>query len=135
MDSIPDQMHGSRFAVLIRITGSVGGRILAEENMQKAARALIFGFLLVGCARPAQSVENGGQALLESRCGRCHAVGAGSKSPLASAPNLWDTLRSYPADRLDFELGEGIGSRHSAMPQIQFTSEEIAIVQVYLAGD
>jgi hypothetical protein len=44
-------------------------------------------------------------------------------------------LRSYPSERLDFELAEDMGSRHPATPQIQFTSEEIAAVQNYLAGD
>lgn len=91
--------------------------------------------LTAGAARPAVSAEDSGKVLLEDRCGRCHAVSAGLKSPLGNAPNLWDILRSYPPDQLEFELAEGMGSRHREMPQIQFTSEEIASVQNYLASE
>ena len=96
---------------------------------------MVLAVLLIGTASPAQSIEVNGKALLEERCGRCHAVRAGVKSPLGNAPNLWDILRSYPADQLEFELAEGMGSKHREMPQIQFTSEEIASVQSYLAAE
>ena len=76
-----------------------------------------------------------GQGLLKKNCGRCHAVVANAKSPIGLAPNLWDKLRSYHSERLQFELAEGMGSRHPAMPQIQFTSEDIEAIQTYLAGD
>ena len=97
--------------------------------------ALALQALFIALACPAQSDESEGQALLKKRCGRCHAVSAASKSPIGAAPNLWDKLRSYPSEQLDFELAEGMGSRHPAMPQIQFTAEEIAAVQSYLAVD
>lgn len=76
-----------------------------------------------------------GRALLEKRCGGCHGVTAEAKSRVKSAPNLWDTLRTYPEDRLAFELAEGIGSRHRAMPQVQFTPDEVWAVQAYLANE
>lgn len=92
--------------------------------------------ILVLCfAGPARSEETVGQSILKDRCGRCHAVTTQSKSPIGLAPNLWERLQSYPSERLEFELAEGMGSRHPAMPQIQFSSEEIAAVQSYLAGD
>ncbi|HEX2842089.1 cytochrome c [Hyphomicrobium sp.] len=91
--------------------------------------------LIAGAASPAVSAEDSGKVLLEGRCGRCHAVSAGVKSPLGNAPNLWDILRFYPPDQLEFELAEGMGSKHREMPQIQFTSEEIASVQNYLASE
>jgi mono/diheme cytochrome c family protein len=81
---------------------------------------------------PASSSEEDGAALLKKRCGRCHGIREDAKSKLSNAPNLWDTLHSYPTDRLEFELAEGIGSRHPAMPQIQFTLDEIALVKAYL---
>jgi mono/diheme cytochrome c family protein len=56
-------------------------------------------------------------------------------SPIGLAPNLWEKLRTYPTERLEFELAEGIGSRHPTMPQVQFTAEEIAAIETYLAGD
>ena len=103
--------------------------------MRKSADVLTLTVLLIGTASPAQSIEANGKVLLEDRCGRCHAVSAGLKSPLGNAPNLWDILRFYPPDQLEFELAEGMGSKHREMPQIQFTSEEIASVQNYLAGE
>ncbi|WP_334145426.1 c-type cytochrome [Hyphomicrobium sp.] len=87
---------------------------------------------LAGAAGATQAAEDPGGALLETRCGRCHGIAAEAKSRLKAAPNLSDTLRAYPTDRLEFELAEGIGSRHPGMPQIQFTSEEIALVKAYL---
>jgi mono/diheme cytochrome c family protein len=76
-----------------------------------------------------------GRALLEKNCGRCQPLAAGTSSPLGQAPNLWIVLRTYPSERLEFELSEGIGSRHKDMPQIQFSSEEIQEIQDYLAGE
>jgi mono/diheme cytochrome c family protein len=73
--------------------------------------------------------------LLERHCGRCHALAADAQSPLAKAPNLWIVLASYPLERLEFELAEGIGSRHRDMPQVQFTAEEIASIKHYLHPD
>jgi mono/diheme cytochrome c family protein len=77
----------------------------------------------------------GGKGLLEKNCGRCHAVAAETLSPLKEAPNLWVVLRSFPTERLEFELAEGIGSRHKDMPQIQFSSEDIFKIESYLSGE
>jgi len=76
-----------------------------------------------------------GKALLEKNCSRCHAVAAGRESPLKEAPNLWIVLGYYPTERLEVELGEGIGSRHREMPQSQFSDEEIASIYRYLHDD
>jgi mono/diheme cytochrome c family protein len=100
--------------------------------MRKSLRTIILGALLLCGDSAARAAEDPGRDLLEARCGRCHAVAADAQSRLKAAPNLWDTLRAYPVDRLEFELAEGIGSRHPAMPQIQFTSDEIALVKAYL---
>ena len=61
----------------------------------------------------------------------CHA---GDPSPLKEAPNLAIVLGSYPGERLELGLGEGIGSRHAEMPQIQFSAEEITSIYYYLHG-
>jgi len=79
------------------------------------------------------AAEKEGRMLLEQNCGRCHAVALNSPSPLAGAPNLRIVLGSYPAERLEFELAEGIGSRHREMPQVQFTQEDIEAIENYLA--
>jgi mono/diheme cytochrome c family protein len=89
-------------------------------------------------AAPASSLaaeDPDGRALLEHHCGRCHALAADAQSPLAKAPNLAIVLASYPEERLEFELAEGIGSRHRDMPQVQFTTEEIAAIKHYLHPD
>jgi mono/diheme cytochrome c family protein len=78
--------------------------------------------------------DSEGKAILERNCGRCHAVVPDSMSPLKEAPNLWIVLGSYPAERLEVELGEGIGSRHREMPQIQFSEEDIWSIYYYLHG-
>ncbi|MGZ9274004.1 MAG: c-type cytochrome [Nitrospira sp.] len=103
--------------------------------MKTLKRALALQVLVIALACPAHSDAREGQSLLKKRCGRCHAVSAVSKSPIGAAPNLWEKLRSYPSERLEFELAEGMGSRHPTMPQTQFTSEEIDAVQSYLADD
>lgn len=103
-----------------------------EERMRKPFWSLALAALVAGLGSTARSADDPGRALLETRCGRCHGLAEGAKSRLPKAPNLWDTLRAYPTERLDFELAEGIGSRHPAMPQIQFTSEEVALVKTYL---
>jgi hypothetical protein len=41
-------------------------------------------------------------------------------------------LSTYPWERLEVELSEGIGSRHKDMPQIQFSIEDIASIYYYL---
>ncbi len=106
------------------------------QSPRRHARAAMVLMLLACCGRPGLAAEAGdGKAILEKNCGRCHAVAAGDASPLKQAPNLWDKLRSYPDERLDFELAEGIGSRHETMPQIQFTDEDITAIFYYLHGD
>lgn len=104
--------------------------------MTKMKHTIAAQILILACSSAAHSGDVlDGQGLLKKSCGRCHAVKAEAKSPIGLAPNLWEKLRSYPADRLQFELAEGMGSRHPAMPQIQFTAEEIAAIQTYLAGN
>jgi cytochrome c len=99
-------------------------------------RAALLGFLLFLSANSSEAGDKAsGKALLEKNCGRCHALTAGPPSPLKEAPNLWIVLRSYPVERLEFELSEGIGSRHKEMPQLQFTSEEITNIEEYLFGE
>jgi mono/diheme cytochrome c family protein len=105
----------------------------AEDDMRGTWSATSFGFLLLFSASPLKAAEDAdGKALLEKNCSRCHAVTLSAVSPLAAAPNLWTVLRSYPTERLEFELAEGIGSRHRDMPQVQFSTEEIRSIVKYL---
>jgi len=103
--------------------------------MRSPARAALMFVGLACCVQAAAAAEDGaGKALLASNCGRCHAVTAGEASPLAKAPNLYVVLGAYPGERLEVELGEGIGSRHADMPQIQFSDEDITSIYYYLHG-
>lgn len=107
-----------------------------EETLRLCGFAAMVIVSLVCCGRPSVAAQAGdGQAILEKNCGRCHAVSAGTESPLKMAPNLWIVLGSYPSSRLEVELGEGKGSRHREMPQIQFSEEEIASIYYYLHGE
>jgi mono/diheme cytochrome c family protein len=75
-----------------------------------------------------------GRAILARYCARCHAIDKSSQSTLRQAPPLRDIYRQYPLKRLEFELSEGIGSRHRDMPQIQFSTEQIEKIMEYLAS-
>jgi cytochrome c len=104
--------------------------------MRRSWCAVPLGFLFFYFPAPSDAAENeSGKALLEKNRGRCHALAAGTSSPLKQAPNLWNVLRSYSTERLQFELSEGIGSRHKNMPQIQFSSEEIEKIENYLVSE
>jgi len=76
--------------------------------------------------------ESEGKDLLQHHCGRCHAIDNTGVSTMKNAPPLWEIYRDYPLERLEFELSEGIGSKHKEMPQIQFTSEQISAILTYL---
>jgi mono/diheme cytochrome c family protein len=106
-----------------------------ESGMRQYCCGITVGLLLFFQPGSSEAEGAGGQALLEKNCGRCHALAAGLSSPLKKAPNLWSVLRSFPSERLEFELSEGIGSRHKDMPQIQFSSEEIEQIERYLSGE
>lgn len=97
------------------------------------AAAVLLSLAFAGDPAPAAEGDVG-KAILQSNCGRCHAVSAGAESPLKQAPNLFVVLGSFPGERLEFELAEGIGSRHRDMPQIQFSGEEISSIYYYLHG-
>jgi mono/diheme cytochrome c family protein len=87
--------------------------------------------VVLACA-PAAAED--GKALLERNCGRCHAVTAGAESPRKQAPNLWIVLGSYPVERLNVELAEGISPKHPEMPQVRFSDDEITSIYYYLHG-
>jgi mono/diheme cytochrome c family protein len=99
-----------------------------------AMRVVLGGALLAISLQPtaAANEREAGRAILEKNCSRCHAVVAGKPNPLAEAPNLYTVLSTYPWERLEVELSEGIGSRHKDMPQIQFSIEDIESIYYYL---
>jgi cytochrome c len=92
----------------------------------------LFIICCVGAAHADQASD--GKALLERNCSRCHAVAPGAESPRKEAPNLSIVLESYPAERLQSELAEGIRPKHREMPQVRFSPSDIANIYYYLHG-
>lgn len=100
-------------------------------------RAAAFALLAIGMG-PALAADNtvtelDGEALLKQNCGRCHSIVAKGESPLKQAPPLREIYLKYPVQKLEFELAEGMGSRHRDMPQIQFSSEQVDGILTYLS--
>ncbi|WP_291181218.1 cytochrome c [Hyphomicrobium sp.] len=76
-------------------------------------------------------VEEGRHAL-DTRCARCHAIGAEGASPHAEAPPFREIVKRYPPENLEESLAEGITSGHPDMPEFILTPEEIGAVVAYL---
>jgi mono/diheme cytochrome c family protein len=75
-----------------------------------------------------------GKAILDTNCGRCHAIEAAGDSPLETAPPMRDIYTKFPARELEEELKEGKVSRHREMPQIAFSDEDVEAILAYLYG-
>ena len=96
--------------------------------------ALIAG-LLVSWSAASNAATTGelrsrGKALLQENCSRCHAIGARGNSSLEGAPpmrTIYGRLRELQA-----ELRQGMVSRHRAMPQIEFSDEDVDAILAYL---
>ena len=99
-------------------------------------RSLLTGLLVVSipvaCEANATEIEARGKAILQEKCGRCHAVEAALESPLKNAPTMRDIYVRYVPRELQEELLQGMVSKHKAMPQIEFSQEEVAAIMAYL---
>jgi cytochrome c len=73
-----------------------------------------------------------GRQALESRCGRCHAIGADGASAHAEAPAFREIVKRYAPEDLEESLAEGITSGHPDMPEFVLSPEEIGAVVAYL---
>jgi mono/diheme cytochrome c family protein len=73
-----------------------------------------------------------GKAILQEKCGRCHAVEKKGESPLKIAPPMRDIYTRYAPRELQEELLEGKVSAHKEMPQIQFSHEDVDAIPWYL---
>jgi len=83
---------------------------------------------------PAYAAGSEGKAILENNCGQCHSLGASGESPLPQAPPLREVYLKYPIDQLEQGFSEGMGSKHRDMPQIQFSSDQVAAILNYLGS-
>lgn len=80
----------------------------------------------------ASELEARGKAILQAKCGRCHAVEATGESPLKIAPPMRDIYARFAPRELEAELREGMVSRHKEMPQVDFSAEEVTAIMWYL---
>jgi len=74
-----------------------------------------------------------GKALLETLCGRCHAVGATGQSPHADAPpfrTLGDS-KLYDSD-FGARLQDGLSTIHPDMPTFRFNRQDAEAAVNYL---
>lgn len=107
--------------------------------------AAVLALLLAGCAAPADpppvdalvpaapagSAAMGG-VLVRTQCAGCHAVGRTDDSPLKAAPPFRDLGALYPASDLQEAFAEGVVTAHPAMPEFEFTPQQIADLIAYL---
>lgn len=77
-------------------------------------------------------VATRGKIILQEKCGRCHAIGAGGESPLRKAPPMRDIYARFNPRELQAELAEGMVSKHKEMPQIEFSDEDVYAIMSYL---
>jgi cytochrome c len=100
------------------------------------ARLLIVGLLVclsaTANAATSSQLRSQGKALLQENCGRCHAIGAVGRSPLRQAPPMRNIYARFAPLELQAELREGMVSRHRAMPQIDFSDEDVDAILAYL---
>jgi mono/diheme cytochrome c family protein len=83
-------------------------------------------------AATSSQLRSKGKALLQENCGRCHAIGAVGSSPLKEAPPMRTIYARFDPRELQAELTEGMVSRHRAMPQIEFSDEDVDAILAYL---
>jgi len=99
-------------------------------------RSLIAGLLLcwssTSDAADSSQLRIRGQVLLQENCGRCHAIEAVGESPLKQAPPMRDIYARFAPRELQAELREGMVSKHRAMPQIDFSDEDVDAILAYL---
>jgi mono/diheme cytochrome c family protein len=101
------------------------------------ARSLIAGLLACLAATTSDAADSSqlrstGKVILEQNCGRCHAIEAVGESPLKQAPPMRDIYARFDPRELQAELREGMVSKHRAMPQIDFSDENVDAILAYL---
>lgn len=88
--------------------------------------------LLAMPATAADQTRSRGRAIAETKCARCHAIGARGESPMALAPPFRKLHERYPVEFLAEALAEGIVVGHPAMPEFRFAPADIDALLTYL---
>ncbi|HEY7297730.1 MAG TPA: c-type cytochrome [Xanthobacteraceae bacterium] len=96
------------------------------------AAGLLLWFPVIQCAAESSAVATRGRAILQEKCGRCHAIEAVGESPLQKAPPMRDIYARFNPRELQAELSEGKVSKHKEMPQIAFSDEDVYAILTYL---
>lgn len=73
-----------------------------------------------------------GQAIVQSECSGCHAIGLHDASPNPKSPPFRDVVKRYPPENLVEALAEGIVTGHNEMPEFMFEPDEITAIVGYL---
>lgn len=84
--------------------------------------------------RGEQSLLDGGRAIAERECARCHAVGPTGQSPHAKAPPFRELPKRYPVEHLAEALVEGIVVGHGDMPEFLFDPDDVDAILAYVAS-
>ena len=80
----------------------------------------------------ASPAEMRGQFFARTNCAGCHSIDKVTASPLKLAPPFRELGAFYPASDLQEAFAEGVVTAHPAMPEFQFTPQEIADLIAYL---
>lgn len=100
----------------------------AETEESVAGSALVEDVL---SAEQAELIGRG-EAIAETACAGCHAVGAADESPHPDAPPLRLLSQTVDLDTLEARFAEGSVSDHPDMPDWQFEQIDAASLIAYL---
>jgi mono/diheme cytochrome c family protein len=81
---------------------------------------------------PMRADVHAGAALAQRQCAACHAIGATGASPMEEAPAFRRLGERYPPGSLAEAFAEGVIVGHPAMPEFEFTPEEIENLIAYM---
>ncbi len=104
---------------------------MTMEQAQDLA-AYILTLKAPGQAEMANSPAARGRELLAAKCAPCHAIYGRGDSALAQAPPFREVVTRYLPDALQEALAEGIATGHEAMPQFEFSPDDITSIIAYL---
>ena len=98
--------------------------------------ACVAALALAACATHAQArgaaMLARGHHLVAQYCASCHAVGRTGESPRPESPPFRFLSRNYRVDSLEEALAEGISVGHPAMPEFQFSPDDVDAIIAYL---
>jgi len=75
-----------------------------------------------------------GEALVETNCARCHAVGRNDESRHPDAPPFRTLSQRYPLQDLEEALAEGISTGHPDMPEFIAEPDQIDAILAYIGS-